>query len=199
MFFIFGTNGNIVEKKTINNYNCKDCNCKTNSLIVVKSEYLHIFWIPIFPTGKTVSTKCANCKIIYQNDEIPFELKEDTRKIKESAETPFFYWSGLFTAIFFFVFLYILPLFHIVDSNPQRRRISLNEGDCFLFRIKDEYSLRKIKKIEGDSIFFLNQTILSKDIKKLKQNNKPEFYLDKNLVLKQSEFYDMLGKNIKTL
>jgi len=64
-------------------------NCGQQSLIMgVFEKYAHIFWITIFPYGKTGTSQCQHCQQVLSDKEFTTELKETYKELKASAKTP---------------------------------------------------------------------------------------------------------------
>lgn len=187
MFIVYGVRGNIVEKSYHKKQLCKSCKCETEFSIIVRAKYFHIFWIPILPSGKDVKLQCNKCKKVYDSDQPTIEYSA----IIKSAETPFFYWTGSFAFIFFGFFLYLLPL---MGFSASKQKINLKVEDTYVFKISKEFSLRKISKIEKDSVFFFSDNYKTEEVDELKTRDKKENFIDKKFGLKLNEFLSMIGE-----
>lgn len=86
---IFGTHsGKLKSPQTKAN----DCNyCQTNESVwfYFFQRYIHIFWIPVIPIGKTGSSVCGHCKQVLSVNEMSENQKQEFLKIKKDLKTPF--------------------------------------------------------------------------------------------------------------
>ncbi|MDX2003169.1 MAG: hypothetical protein SFW35_12090 [Chitinophagales bacterium] len=74
---------------------CTNCNTQGSINIAVLGKYAHIFWIPLFPIGRTGASVCAHCKQNLDMGSMPFEYKEAYERIKPSAKRPARHYFGL--------------------------------------------------------------------------------------------------------
>jgi zinc-ribbon family len=206
MLIIFGSKGRVIGQEPVRKHTCENCGKQGDSVMVVTARYFHIYWIPFFPIGKQTVCVCGNCKALKEQNEMSNALTERIQDIKNSVKIPVYHWSGLIIIGLISLNGFFMPSGQSSDPYPMRltseSRISdaaMQEGNTFVFRIKKDYSLRKIKKVEGDSVFFLSHILLANDINILKQNNKDAFYEDRNFGLKISEFRDMMHQNVEPL
>lgn len=61
----------------------------------VFQRYAHLFWIPMFPTGKKVFFECTHCKRTLAPKEGPTTLEPFARAAKAAAKTPIYLFVGL--------------------------------------------------------------------------------------------------------
>ncbi len=61
-FIIFGTRSTKHKSTKLENFTCQTCNSQDTSFISGKSKYFSIFWIPLFPLGKSATTYCSDCQ-----------------------------------------------------------------------------------------------------------------------------------------
>jgi hypothetical protein len=52
------------------------------------SRYVHFFWIPVFPIGKTSATVCHHCKQVLSPHEMPATYRAPVQAIQSQARTP---------------------------------------------------------------------------------------------------------------
>ena len=61
MVFLFGIKPNLLARAYLENCKCPNCE-KENTLVASKyGSYFHVFFIPFFPTGKSIEIGCAYC------------------------------------------------------------------------------------------------------------------------------------------
>jgi hypothetical protein len=61
----------------------------------VFQRYAHVFWIPMFPTGKKVFFECTHCKRTLAPKEGPSTLAPFAKAAKAAAKTPLYLFVGL--------------------------------------------------------------------------------------------------------
>jgi zinc-ribbon family len=213
MLIIFGSKGRVIGQEPVRKHTCENCGKQGDSVMVVTARYFHIYWIPFFPIGKQTVCVCGNCKALKEQNEMSNALTERIQDIKNSVKIPIHHWSGLIIIGLISLNGFCAPFF---ESSPRLSEnhgassiefvvpsvtedLSFAEGNTFVFKIKKDYSLRKISRIEGDSVFFLSQRIVSSDVNIAKRYNIPDYYIDKNFGLKISEFKDMMYQNVEPL
>ena len=89
--------GNKATQVAAENINDKCSNCGTQNSIQMKvfQKYAHVFWIPIFPIGKTASSQCSHCKQVLQKKEFTGNMNNDYKAVKSKSKTPIWTFSGL--------------------------------------------------------------------------------------------------------
>ncbi len=83
--------------KTVKSQNitCPSCNTKGETLISIYSKHVHIFWIPLFPYGKTGISECQHCKLALKKKEMPEEIKKEYNNIKGDYKPRIWQYAGL--------------------------------------------------------------------------------------------------------
>lgn len=71
---------------------CPYCQKRDTTEALVFMRYAHIWYIPIFPTGKRLVTSCVHCKAAYDRKTMPPELAERTAEIEKTTKYPLKYW-----------------------------------------------------------------------------------------------------------
>ncbi len=138
--------------KKIDDYNIKCDNCGNfHQIFYVYQQYLHLMFIPFFPTSiKTIRCKCAEC-----NDTFNQEKKSDYLSM---TRTPMY----LYTGILLIAGLIIYGLLGNMKNQKQKREFVYNPniGDVYLIRQDDNnstaYYFLKIQDINSDTISLLH-------------------------------------------
>jgi len=77
----FGSRGKAVSGQVVEGIQCP--NCENQQFITFGIiRYFHLYWIPTFPTSKTVGIECTHCKRTLVDKELPPEL---AKKIKTTV------------------------------------------------------------------------------------------------------------------
>jgi len=82
---------------------CPSCEVTTHNEILVSAEYSHIWYIPIFPDGKTVSIVCKKCGL--RRPGLSFNAKNinNYEEIKHQFNYP--WWTFSIAGLFGFIAL----------------------------------------------------------------------------------------------
>ena len=151
---IYGTKTTPVATENIAD-SCANCQTSNSILMSVLQKYVHIFFIPFIPVGKTGVTVCAHCKQALTKGEFNGSLNSRYDTLKSQSKTPIWTFSGL-------VLLAILILFLIVSDRQKKEKVATmiqtpQSGD--VYEVKDgntkQYTLYKIQRMNADTIFIL--------------------------------------------
>lgn len=100
---IYGTKSTKLVVEPIGN---QCLNCQTNHIIDIHvfQKYAHLFWLPLFPIGKTGASQCNHCKQVLRQKDMPASLKLSFYNIKAKTKTPIWTWTGLALILLFIAF-----------------------------------------------------------------------------------------------
>lgn len=97
---IYGSKAKEVASETVSD-KCQNCGAQDKIELHVFQKYAHIFWIPLFPTGKTGVSQCHHCKQVLKLKEMPASLRTSYNTIRAKGKTPAWMFSGLAIIILF--------------------------------------------------------------------------------------------------
>jgi zinc-ribbon family len=160
---IYGTGSTKVTEESLMN-KCSHCN--NNKLTAfVYSRYVDIFWIPIFPIGKYVSTQCSHCNQVLQEKQMPEDLKQTALSLKSVSKTPLKSFSGLIVI----AGLIALGFFINIKSGKDTQKFSGQPmiGDTYYYKTSDgNYSTMKLVEMWADTLsFHMNEYVVAKERK----------------------------------
>jgi len=165
----FGTRSTGINTEKIPNYKCISCEKLNTTNLTIFSKYVHIYWIPLFPYGKTAAIICENCGLEQRKNKFSDELNLAYANIKVNGKTPIWHFIGLFviTAI---ILLATGMISNSISSTKKTRANNLkyfNEpkvNDIYSVKLENnDFSLMKIGKITTDSIFvYHNKLVVDK-------------------------------------
>ncbi len=191
---IYGTNSKQLAKETLFE-KCPNCGAQHSVELFVFQKYAHVFWIPFFPLNKYGATQCNQCKQVLNKTKWPSYWQAQYDTLKAQTHTPIWTFVGV-------ALIGVLITWIIIDDKRNEERnarliLSPEKGDILEIKTsEDQYTLYKIDKVEGDSVFLLinsyetNMPSGLDDLKRKGENAYSEFILP---VLK-SELRNMLGK-----
>lgn len=82
MIVFFGLRSARIESRKVNaNTTCEHCNSENSFVASVYGNYFHIFWIPVFSTGKAIVVECNHCKKTYHLQ----DLSPDNQKAIQNS------------------------------------------------------------------------------------------------------------------
>lgn len=150
----YGTNASRLKDGRLVNVTCPNCNEQTSMNYSVFGKYAYIYWIPIFPLGKTNVLECNNCKRTYKLKDLPEQIKHKF-ELEKHKGIPLKHFSGLAIiaiAIAYFSYSNIknkeLEAEYIKD--PQIGDILRTEGSK-----SNWYTTAKVTSITTDSIYLV--------------------------------------------
>ncbi|MDT0605518.1 zinc-ribbon domain-containing protein [Croceitalea rosinachiae] len=76
MILFFGTKPGKQIKKPLNHIACNHCKQTGTLSVTLQSNYLHLFWVPLFKIGTSRFVKCSHCKKVYYKDEFTIEMEK---------------------------------------------------------------------------------------------------------------------------
>lgn len=88
---IFGTRSGKLKNDQIQAYDCNYCKTENSVWFYYFQKYIHIFWIPVIPIGKTGSSVCGHCKQVLEANQMPEPQKQQFLATKRELKTPFGY------------------------------------------------------------------------------------------------------------
>ena len=74
---------------------CSFCGADSNQHVSIFGKYAHLYWIPLFPIGKTAVAECQLCKHTAAQKEFPAELRNKYQALTNDIKRPAWHWSGL--------------------------------------------------------------------------------------------------------
>jgi hypothetical protein len=182
---IFGSRATNIGEFNVPQAECAHCHQRGTQRVAVFGRYAHIFWIPLFPIGKTVVSECTHCLRTLKKKEFSPELR---RKYDEQAITvsrPFWHYVGLVAVLLFVGSSVIAAAFTTPDPREDLLDADLAAltttpdmyGDSVAFELKyyfDEYILPEMEpenfkyhtRVDGDKVLFLLQVPKLKDLAK---------------------------------
>ncbi len=193
---VYGTRATLTKSELIAE-SCPHCNTHGSVQMNVFQRYAHIFWIPFFPIGKTGVSQCQHCKQVLKLKEMPATLKLSYDNLKAHTRIPVWHFSGVFVVI-------LISIYVTIHGNQQRQQTdqfaaSPKANDILQVKAKDEktkddvYTLIKITKVAGDSVYFCYNKYQSDQADGITGTQKNEFE-DELRVMPKSELAEMNKK-----
>ena len=112
MIFLFGIKRNLLARDLLEACECPNCK-KDNQLVASRyGSYFHFFFIPIFPTGKSLDVQCMYCQKKYDGSYLSPTLLNAVQKKVTLRETkrPLWHSMGCFMILAFLFLILIMVL-----------------------------------------------------------------------------------------
>lgn len=171
---------------------CPHCGSVNSLTVYVLQKYVHIFWIPTFPTRKTGLSSCSHCKQVLELKEMPPSLTAAYESVKAQTSTPVWTFSGL--ALLAILIALVIYNDKRRDERNARLIAAPQAGDIFEIKMEDKrYTLYKVDQVQNDSVFIqINKYEVNKATGLSKLRDKG--YSDDLYGFSQSELKEMLRK-----
>lgn len=97
MLIFFGSRSTKIKegRLTKSPITCSHCDVQNTFRYTVFGGYFHVFFIPMFPLGKTTIIECSHCKKTYsENDELPIDIQNAIERQNEADPPKRPLWHG---------------------------------------------------------------------------------------------------------
>lgn len=74
---------------------CPNCGTQGSLVLSVYRRHTHIFWIPLFPIGKTGLSQCQHCKNVLYTKEMTASIQKEYDQLKNKTKGPLWQFMGL--------------------------------------------------------------------------------------------------------
>ena len=88
MLFFFGTGTSLINSFELTGVSCVNCGTRNLVFLTVYSRYLHLFWIPVLPLGKSSASKCRHCQQVLEARQMPPAYREPAQEAQQQARIP---------------------------------------------------------------------------------------------------------------
>jgi len=106
---IFGLRSSNIGTVSVEGSSCSYCQNSGTQNITQFGKYFHVFWIPVFPVGKSTFSECIHCKKTIRKKEFDTDLRTTFENAKSEIKRPLWHWSGLIILGILIAILFILP------------------------------------------------------------------------------------------
>lgn len=151
---IYGTRSKAVKTEYIAEP-CPNCNTLNSMQMHIFQRWAHIFWIPFFPIGKTGVSQCTHCQQVLALKNMTPPLKLSYENLKSDTKIPIWTFSGIAVVAVIFIFA-------TIHGKQNAERVTkmipaLQKNDVLHLKLAtNAYSLSRVTRVHGDSVFFVN-------------------------------------------
>jgi zinc-ribbon family len=156
----YGTNSSNLKSGTLRNVSCPHCATDSSMNYSIYSKYFYIYWIPIFPIGRTNIAECNHCKATYNLKDLnqaaqnKFQQEQD----RNPTKTPIKLYSGLIIGAIITIAVIAFGIKSDADSEDFAKNPKV--GDIFYeTTASGKFSTSVVTKIDKDSVYVLQNNI----------------------------------------
>ncbi len=188
---VYGYRSTHLKSGVLPNVKCPHCETQNEMTASVYGRHVHIFWIPLFPAGKTGVFECQHCHKGFKKKELLEDGKLAYKNFKSTVKTPLWKYSGL-------VIIALLIAVGIYSSQQKKAKMEQYIAqpamyDIYTFKTdQNYYSTFKVIEVFDDSIYVNYNGLETNKISGVKDINKPQNYID-------SLYYVLTNNDIKRL
>lgn len=170
---IFGNSSKVITTESVK-CSCDNCGAQNRIKMSVLQHYTSFFFVPIYPSKKTLTSECSNCKWKLMEFQFPTHFDKEAYRLKAKAKTPLWSRLGLLFIPLFIGFIIVL----------QQREREKNEayilapkaGDVYELKIaNEEYTLFKVNHVSTDSVYVSESLYITNTSKGLRKLQKKKY------------------------
>lgn len=187
---IFGSKSVHVKTVELNSESCASCGNQGSMELEVYRKHAHIFWIPLFPIGKKVVSRCRHCKNVLEEKEMPDHIKREALNVKKNTKGPIWQFAGLGLIGVLVIWGYY--------ANGENKKLDLKyiaspvAGDIYEYKITSRhYSTMKVVEVSNDSVYVSPNEYEIDKKSKIRKIDKPENYSDLSYSISKKELKEM--------
>jgi hypothetical protein len=146
---IYGSKATQLAKET-GMEGCPSCGTLNSMDLYLFQKHAHVFWIPLFPIGKTGASQCTHCKQVLKRKEMPAAMQLQYDNLKAQSKTPLWTFAG--SAVI--AVLIVIGIINEAKNDARNARLVVapQRGDVFNIKTKErQYTLYKVAEVAGDS------------------------------------------------
>jgi len=148
---VFGTNSKKIASETVMD-KCSNCGNQFCIDVIIYQKWVHVFWVPFFPNGKTGASHCTKCNQVLPPNQMPATIKATYDQLLKQAKAPIWTWVGSAGVVFLIAAMTIVGIRN--DAKNKEYVAAPQVGDIYEIKTEDNmYTLYKVEHIEGDSLF----------------------------------------------
>lgn len=174
---------------------CSSCNSKGSLLMSVYRRHAHVFWVPLFPVGKTGVYECQHCKQVVESSEMQDSNKREYIKLKNEAKGPIWQFAGLGIIAIFIAWINIQG---IEDKKLELEYIVAPQiGDVYEYKIGNgSYSTLMVTDVTSDSVFVSPNEYEISRITKIYKIKESDNYSDQSYAISKVELKEMYDSDV---
>ncbi len=188
---IYGHRSTHLKSGNLPNAKCPCGESQSKMTVSVFGRHVHIFWIPLFPAGKTAVFECQQCHKGFKKKELSEDGKLAYKNFKTTVKTPIWKYSGL-------AIIAVLIGFGFYANQQDEAKIAEYVAqpamfDVYTFKTESNYySTFKVLEVFKDSLYVSYNAMETNKLSRVRDIDIPKNYQD-------SLYYVLTNQNIKAL
>ena len=181
----YGSKASKLGDVNVSGTTCSFCGADSNQHVSIFGKYAHLYWIPMFPIGKTAVSECHLCRHTAPQKEFPADLKQKYVALSGDIKRPAWHWSGLgIISVLILIFGFIRGTAEVDPRDELLKadiaQMSVNptmETDSIAYKMKSlftQFVNEEIKpeefsyltKVDGDKVLILAKIPELKNVEK---------------------------------
>jgi len=149
----FGKKASVLKIEQISGLSCPSCQTPGSVHGAVVGNYAHLYWIPTFPTGRTITAQCEHCRKTFAENEMTPLMRERIGPMVAETKTPLKHYSGLMVI----GGLFLMGSYFSIKGDADNKKFLAEPmaGDVYEIQIEyGEYTTKKVLRVTADSVFF---------------------------------------------
>lgn len=154
---IYGWRGAKIGSFDVPDTVCGHCDNHAPQRVTVFGKYVHVLWIPVFPTGKTKVAECMHCMRTIEENDFPSDLRANVHHYSGQVKRPIWHFLGLILIAGFIGLSTIIGVVGSIlsDDTPDPRADQLNafEGQMVVNPVQEmDSTAYTLKAFFGDFV-----------------------------------------------
>ena len=169
---------------------CPSCGTPGSLIISTFRRHAHIFWIPLFPIGKTGVSQCQHCKQVMKVKEMPNNIRKEYEYIKDEKRGPLWQFAGLGLIV-------VLVTWGGITTSQHKELVVQYladplTGDVYEYKVEaGHYSTFKILGVTPDSVYVSPNEYETNKMTGVDDINKAENYSDEVYGMARTDIDEM--------
>lgn len=144
---------------------CPNCGAQNSVSMSIYQQYVHIYWIPCFPTRKIGETQCARCQQVLKENQFTPLFHQTCNAIKTELTTPIWTFSGV-AVLGVLIVLFVILSYENTERNA-RLVSSPQRGDIYEIKKKSHsFTLYKVDHVVADTVYLLSSKFESNTLRR---------------------------------
>jgi len=198
LFLIYGAGNAHLNSVEPQGAICPSCNSENTTVLSVYRRHAHIFWIPLFPMGKTGGSVCKNCNHEMKPKQMDEGLRNEYNYLKKESKGPIWQFAGL--AI---IAIGVAAIAYFGMQNDQKEIEQVANplvGDVYVVTMEGGYSTLRVESLSDDSVFVQENLMGINKLRAIGDIDLDENYLPFSYGISRGDLIEMKNsKEIKSV
>ena len=188
----FGKKASVLKIEKIFGLTCPSCQTQGSIHGAVVGNYAHVYWIPTFPTGRTVTAQCEHCRKTFDAAEMPPQMHDAIAPLLSETKSPLKHFSGLMVI----GGLVLLGAYIGMKNDAENKKYLVEPavGDVYEIQIEyKDYTTKKVLRVTADSVFLAENEYSVNKKTGISSINKEKNYVDTGFGYSRAELPKLMS------